>query len=117
MGHDIGLANSYYKPSQQELLEDYSKAVDLLTIRYDKSKLEKQIEDLKEKTEDSTHKIDSKLQRKDSEMLELKKLYLKDVKGLIEQVNAMKEIQRETQEELAELKRYRLNHMKMAFSP
>ncbi|MGI8831183.1 MAG: hypothetical protein ACR2IS_00945 [Nitrososphaeraceae archaeon] len=23
MGHDIGLANSYYKPSEQELLEDY----------------------------------------------------------------------------------------------
>ena len=26
IGHDIGLANSYYKPSEHELLEDYIKA-------------------------------------------------------------------------------------------
>jgi hypothetical protein len=43
MGHDIGLADSYYKPSEQELLEDYIKSVDLLTIHNDKSKLEKQV--------------------------------------------------------------------------
>jgi hypothetical protein len=42
MGHDIGLANSYYRPSEQELLDDFIKAVDLLTIFGDKSKLEKQ---------------------------------------------------------------------------
>jgi ribulose kinase len=46
IGHDIGLANSYYKPSQQELLEDYLKSIDLLTIQENKSKLEKQIKNL-----------------------------------------------------------------------
>jgi len=35
MGHDIGLANSYYRPSEQELLDDYTRAVELLTIQND----------------------------------------------------------------------------------
>jgi hypothetical protein len=46
-----------------------------------------------------------------------KKKYLKDVKGLIEQMNVMKEFQKEAQKEPAQLKRYKLNHMKIAFSP
>jgi hypothetical protein len=32
MGHDIGLSESYYKPTEKEVLEDYLKAVPLLTI-------------------------------------------------------------------------------------
>jgi hypothetical protein len=32
MGHSTGLDDSYYKPTEQELLEDYLKAVPLLTI-------------------------------------------------------------------------------------
>ena len=32
MGHNIGVSGSYYKPSEKEVLEDYLKAIDLLTI-------------------------------------------------------------------------------------
>ncbi|HEY6668218.1 MAG TPA: tyrosine-type recombinase/integrase [Candidatus Nitrosopolaris sp.] len=32
LGHSIGLCNSYYRPDSQEMLEEYLKAVDLLTI-------------------------------------------------------------------------------------
>ena len=32
MGHDIGLVDSYYGPSEQELLKDYLTSVDLLTV-------------------------------------------------------------------------------------
>jgi DNA-binding protein YbaB len=39
--------------------------------------------------------------------LEWKKNYLKDIKGLMEQMNAMKEIQEETQKELSEIKQFR----------
>jgi integrase len=47
MGHDIGLANSYCKPSEHELFEDYLKAVDLLTVNQNKNKrLEKEIDGL-----------------------------------------------------------------------
>jgi hypothetical protein len=44
MGHDTGLEKSYYKPSEKEILEDYLKVVDLLTINEEsclKSKIEK----------------------------------------------------------------------------
>ena len=33
MGHDIGVSASYYKPTEHEILKDYLKAVDILTIR------------------------------------------------------------------------------------
>jgi hypothetical protein len=68
MGHDIGLADSYYKPSEQDLLEDYIKSVDLLTIHNDKSKLEKQVKELKEKSKDSEYIIKAELQEKDDQI-------------------------------------------------
>jgi hypothetical protein len=53
MGHDIVLANSYYKPTEIELLDDYLKAVELLTIDTNKSKLEKQVKELSEKSREA----------------------------------------------------------------
>jgi integrase len=56
LGHKIGLASCYYKPTVQEMLQEYSKAVNLLTINEEnrlKLKLERvqieksQIETLK----------------------------------------------------------------------
>jgi hypothetical protein len=76
MGHDIGLANSYYKPSQQELLDDYLRSADLLTIQNDKSRLEKQISELKEKSKDDKHAVNAKLLEKDNELQALKKQML-----------------------------------------
>jgi hypothetical protein len=32
MGHNIGLSSCYYKPTEKEVLEDYLKAVEFLTI-------------------------------------------------------------------------------------
>jgi hypothetical protein len=72
IGHDIGLANSYYKPSEQELLADYIKSVDLLTIQNDGSKFEKQVKELKEKSKDNEYLIKAKLQEKDEEIQTLK---------------------------------------------
>jgi hypothetical protein len=68
MGHDIGLANSYYKPSEQELLDDYIKAVDLLQVLNDKSKLEKQVRELNKKSKDNDYLIKAKLQEKDEQI-------------------------------------------------
>jgi hypothetical protein len=73
MGHDIGLADSYYKPSEQELLEDYLKSVDLLTIHNDKSKLEKQVKELREKSKYNEYIIKAKLQEKDEQIQSLMK--------------------------------------------
>ncbi len=32
IGHDIGISSSYYKPTESQLLEDYLKVVNLLTV-------------------------------------------------------------------------------------
>lgn len=45
MRHDTGLEKSYYKPSEKELLEDYLKVVDLLTIN-EESRLKRKVETL-----------------------------------------------------------------------
>jgi hypothetical protein len=64
MGHNIGLADSYYKPSEQELLKEYLLAVDMLTI-HDKTKHEKQLEELKDKSTDNENVIEGRLREKD----------------------------------------------------
>lgn len=35
MGHSLGLTDSYYRPTEEEILNDYQKAVDVLTINRD----------------------------------------------------------------------------------
>ena len=32
LGHKIGLASCYYRPTEEKMLEEYSKAVGLLTV-------------------------------------------------------------------------------------
>jgi hypothetical protein len=71
MGHDIGLANSYYRPSEQELLEDYIKSIELLTMYNDKSKLEKQVKELRKKSDDTEYIIQAKLREKDDALVSL----------------------------------------------
>ena len=73
LGHDIGLAGSYYKPTEKEVLEDYLKAVDSLTINNNQIILEKEIIKLKENSKDNEYIIKAKLHEKDEQIQELKK--------------------------------------------
>jgi hypothetical protein len=73
LGHDIGLSGSYYKPTEKEVLEDYLKAVDLVTINNNQKVLEKQITELKEKSNDNEYIIKAKLQEKEEQIQALKK--------------------------------------------
>jgi hypothetical protein len=45
-GHDIGVSTSYYKPTENEVLEHYLKAIDILTINGDRVVLKKQVAEL-----------------------------------------------------------------------
>lgn len=72
MGHDIGVSASYYKPTEHEVLEDYLKAVPLLTINGDNVVLQKQVEELKEKSKDSEYTIRASLNEKDKEIKKMK---------------------------------------------
>lgn len=65
MGHDLGVSESYWRPTEQEVLEDYVKAVPLLTINGDNLVLQKQVEELSEKTNNNDYIIKAKLQEKD----------------------------------------------------
>ena len=51
MGHTIGVSNSYYKPSQKEILDDYLKAIYILTINKNDNNviLEKEVKEIKGK--------------------------------------------------------------------
>jgi hypothetical protein len=65
MGHDIGISTCYYKPTERDVLEDYQKAVNLLTINGDNIILQREVEELREKSEDNELLIMGKLSKKD----------------------------------------------------
>jgi integrase len=73
MGHSssMGLKKNYYKPTEKMLLEDYLKAVDLLTLNNTKLKIEKQMREQNQKnTETITGLSDELLNlRKEIEIL------------------------------------------------
>ena len=68
MGHDIGVSAFYYKPIERDVLENYLKAVNLLTINGDKIVLQKQVLELREKSKDGEYIIKAKLQEKDDQL-------------------------------------------------
>jgi hypothetical protein len=72
MNHSCGISDNYYRITEAELLEDYLKAIDLLTINTDKLILEKQVLELKEKSKDSEYIIKAKLEEKNVEIENMK---------------------------------------------
>jgi hypothetical protein len=73
MGHDIGISASYYKPTEQEILEDYLKAVEMLTINHDESTLQKRVSELIEGGKKENYIIKGKLSEKENEIDILRK--------------------------------------------
>jgi integrase len=96
MGHSIGIQDSYYRATSEELLQDYLKATSSLCINHE-YELQKQMDDAKQSWQ----------QQNDSEVLEWKKKYHEDMKSLIQQMKSMKTKQKETQRKLGEMIRFR----------
>lgn len=77
MGHSTGLGDSYYRPTERDLLEDYLKVVDLLTISGE-SQLKHQIAKLKAQSEQGVlykqryPEMKLSLDEKDETILEIK---------------------------------------------
>ena len=88
MGHTIGVSDCYYKPSEKEILEDYQKAINVLTINKNNNNtiVEKEIKELKEKNEKNEYIIKSKLQERDDAITALSDR----VMFLIEEINKLK---------------------------
>ena len=78
MGHSVGISDSYYRPTEHELLDDYLKAVDHLTISGE-SKLYQEIDKLKREHEEDSLQQDAigllsdQLIKLSAEVQELKK--------------------------------------------
>ena len=45
LGHKIGLASAYYRPTEQEMFTEYEKAIDSLTIN-EENRLRRKVETL-----------------------------------------------------------------------
>jgi hypothetical protein len=68
LGHDIGLAGAYYKPTVEEMYTEYEKAIDNLTID-PANRLQRKIETL------TIEK--SRLDRIEEKMLKMEQMYQK----------------------------------------
>ena len=68
MNHSIGISDSYYRATENEVLEDYLKAIDSLTINDDKLTLQKQVVELTEKSKEENYIIKGKLSEKEKEI-------------------------------------------------
>jgi hypothetical protein len=72
MGHSIGISDSYYKITESELLKDYLKATQFLTIAKNNTEVfEKEMEDLREKNENNEKMLESRLKEKDDALKRL----------------------------------------------
>lgn len=80
MGHNIGISDCYYRPTEKEILDDYLKAVDLLTINSNGLNLKNQIQKLKEDNQNNEYVIKGKLQEKEDQ-----------IKGLEDNMKLLKE--------------------------
>jgi hypothetical protein len=86
MGHDLGISQSYWKPTEREVLEDYLKAVDLLSINDSRSStLQKEVAELKERNKEESDFIIGKLAEKEKEAEDTKKR-LADLEQKFEQL-------------------------------
>ncbi len=70
MAHSLGESGNYHRPTETQLLEDYLKAVDLLTVN-EENRLSKKINELKEKNIEKDYVIKGKLQEKEEQINEL----------------------------------------------
>jgi hypothetical protein len=66
-GHSIGISASYYRATENELLEDYLKAIDALTIGND-NMLERQFSNLEEKRSQELAEFNLKIFEKSREI-------------------------------------------------
>ena len=107
MGHKVGLQNNYLRLSENEMLQEYLKAVDLLTISTEKT-LQREVERLKLETEDlaqlKKNYLDLKLKQEED------KKTMQDILEITRQNNARMQIaeaqQRETLEETKQVEQY-----------
>ena len=93
MGHSVGISDSYYRPTEHSLREDYLKAVDKLTISNSQTMIKKFSE--------SQQALASQMESKDKEIHELKE-QVREIRdlyhGLIKTLNEEVDLRAKPQE-------------------
>jgi hypothetical protein len=104
LGHKTGLDTVYYKPEEGELLQEYVKAIDYLTIN-DEHRLQKQVTELTQKQDDiELMKVEQR--RKDLQLREQMQQQQQQYQRMIE------EFQERDRKEKEELRREVIGYMK-----
>jgi hypothetical protein len=91
LSHSTGISDSYYRATEQELLDDYLKTMHSLIID-ERNKLKKRIDKLEEKNEDEKYIIKAKLQEKDEQIKLIQEKYDKELRILKEAIVDMQEL-------------------------
>ena len=86
MGHKKGIQSSYFRPTDDELLEEYVKAIELLTIN-EENRLKIEVKELTAKTESNEYIIEHRLEQKELEVKSLEEKYERDMKVIREEMN------------------------------
>jgi hypothetical protein len=93
MGHSIGISDSYYRITESELLEEYLKVMNFLTIQKE-NQLQTQLKLIEEKDKENTFLIKGKLKEKDEEIgivkdeLNILKQQMKSILNIIQVIDS-----------------------------
>ncbi|MGN6346359.1 MAG: hypothetical protein ACTHME_01525 [Candidatus Nitrosocosmicus sp.] len=85
LSHSISISNSYYRPTENELLEDYLKVSNLLQIDQ-QGQLQKELHLYQQKNQEDTLIIKGKIQERDEEIKALKQKHESDLKSFEDRV-------------------------------
>ena len=85
VGHSIGLDSVYFKPQDDEILHEFLKSVEALTIN-NENRLKKQFLESENKNKENEYYINGKLQEKDEEIKLLKQKFESDMTSFQEKM-------------------------------
>jgi integrase len=108
MGHSTGISDSYYKATEEELLQDYLSHIEHLLIN-NENKISMQLDKLSKEKEEQMNINRSELQSKETKISELKERILIDNDSMITLSDRIIEITRELE--------YIKRHLKPAEKP
>jgi hypothetical protein len=92
LGHSLGLGDSYLRFTEEEILQEYLKAIDNLTIN-DENRLRLQVQVLANKTKISEQIINSKMAEKEKD-IEAAVREAEQTKKMLEEIRLQQEIQK-----------------------
>jgi len=85
LNHSTGITDSYFRPTENEMLQDYLKVSDFLQIDKE-GKLQKELHQYQKKNYEETHIIKGKLHEKDEEIKSLKQKFESDMTSFQEKM-------------------------------